>query len=330
MTTPLGPQFRPPRGAVDADAVLTLLTACAAVAGFDPLSTTESLPTREELAERLATADPRRTLLLEYNGQLLGYGRIADWVEMDGMHVWLHVGYVHPQWRNHGLGTALLCRLEEAIDALATEAGGPWEYAANANSTEPQATQLLRDHGYRVAYTVLEMGLDWDAFETSLERTSWPSGFTTRPVTADALPAVAAAVAEAYRDEYPGGRFGQLVDELEYVATLSQPPFELGLMQVAWRDGEVAGQVIPRIERGRAEVYDVSVRPAYRRHGLARALLTRALLELRARGVDVARLHTVTEFPTRARDLYGALGFRVLKEFSRYRKPARVEPGPKR
>jgi len=34
------------------------------------------------------------------------------------------------------------------------------------------------------------------------------------------------------------------------------------------------------------------------------------------------RLHTVAEFPTRARDLYASLGFRVLKESPRYRKSA--------
>lgn len=33
------------------------------------------------------------------------------------------------------------------------------------------------------------------------------------------------------------------------------------------------------------------------------------------------RLHIVAEFKTRARDLYQSLGFRVLKEFPRYRKP---------
>ena len=68
----------------------------------------------------------------------------------------------------------------------------------------------------------------------------------------------------------------------------------------------MAGQVIPLIERGRAEIYEVSVRPAYRRRGLARALLARQLDVLRARGVEAVRLHTVAEFPTQAVDLYRA------------------------
>ena len=63
-----------------------------------------------------------------------------------------------------------------------------------------------------------------------------------------------------------------------------------------------------------------SIRPTWRRQGLGRALLTRALWDLRGRGVGVIRLNTVAEFRTRARDLYQSVGFRVLKEFPRYRK----------
>jgi tRNA(Arg) A34 adenosine deaminase TadA len=67
-------------------------------------------------------------------------------------------------------------------------------------------------------------------------------------------------------------------------------------------------------------MYDISVRPAWRRKGLARALLTRALWNLRQRGEQVIRLNTVAEFRTRAQDLYRSVGFRLLKEFPRYRK----------
>jgi ribosomal protein S18 acetylase RimI-like enzyme len=45
---------------------------------------------------------------------------------------------------------------------------------------------------------------------------------------------------------------------------------------------------------------------------------------LRARGTDVIRLHTNADFRTRAKDMYHSVGFRVLKEFPRYRKPFNV------
>ena len=48
MPTPVSPQFRPPRGEADADALLAIRQACAAADGYDPLSTVESLPTHAE------------------------------------------------------------------------------------------------------------------------------------------------------------------------------------------------------------------------------------------------------------------------------------------
>jgi ribosomal protein S18 acetylase RimI-like enzyme len=149
----------------------------------------------------------------------------------------------------------------------------------------------------------------------------------TESVLPDHYALIAASVREAYQNEYAGGRFSEEydLDTSAYVAQLSGPKHDPVLWQVAWDGDQVAGQVLPVIEQGRAEVFEVSVRPTWRRRGLARGLLSRALQTLRERGMDVIRLHTVAEFRTRARDLYGSLGFRVLKEFPRYRKPFNVD-----
>jgi ribosomal protein S18 acetylase RimI-like enzyme len=102
---------------------------------------------------------------------------------------------------------------------------------------------------------------------------------------------------------------------------LGQPKHDPSLWQIAWDGGQVVGQVMALVERGRGELFEVSVRPAWRRRGLGRGLLVRAIHDLRVRGVAVIRLHTNAFFRTRARDLYEGVGFRVVKEFPRYRKP---------
>lgn len=80
--------------------------------------------------------------------------------------------------------------------------------------------------------------------------------------------------------------------------------------------------MLTQVRDNRAEVFEVSVRAPWRRRGLARALLTRGLQVLIDRRVEAIRLCTLAEFPTRACDLYRSLGFRVVKTFPRYRKPA--------
>jgi mycothiol synthase len=149
---------------------------------------------------------------------------------------------------------------------------------------------------------------------------SLPAGIEVRPVLPEHYPLISASIGEAYQNEYAESRFQETFDAAAYAAKLRAPKHDPTLWQVAWAGQQIAGQVLARVENGRAEVFEVSVRPAWRRQKLARALLSRALQGLRARGLEVVRLHTVAEFRTRASDLYRSVGFRVLKEFPRYRK----------
>ena len=148
-----------------------------------------------------------------------------------------------------------------------------------------------------------------------------PPGIEIRPALPEHIPLIAESIAESYRGEFPDDRFlntmGEAAGQAEWY---SNPVHDRALWQVAWDGDQVAGQVLPMIERGRAVIDEVSVRPPWRRKGLARALLTRALLDVRSRGIAVVRLYTGAEFRTRARDLYTSIGFRVIKEFPRYRK----------
>ena len=195
--------------------------------------------------------------------------------------------------------------------------GEPFEFASNASSTEPDAAALLLHEGYDVGYTVLEMALDNAAL---LPPQPLPAGLEVRPVLPEHYPLIADSMGESYRNEYPGHRFQEAQDAADSIAGLSAPGHDPTLWQVAWDDQQVVGLVIPQVEKGRAFLYDVSVRPAWRRRGLARSLLTRALHNVRERGVEIIRLNTVAEFPTCARNLYHSVGFRVVKEFPRYRK----------
>lgn len=326
-----GLRFRPLAGVADADNLLAIHAARAGRDGIDPLSTTESVLTREDIVRSLdamaESGTAGRSILAEIDGQAAGYNRFFDWTENDGTRVWLLVGWVTPAWRGRGLGTALLRWTEARIREEAAHAGGRWEFAGNASSTEVEATALLRDNGYSPAYTVVEMELDWDTFARSeteffSEDSVSKSKITIRPGDGADAARIATSVDESYRGEYDGGRYAEQFDPAAYAEELAGPGHDPSLWRVAWAGDEIAGQVIPRVERGRAEIYEVSVRPAWRRRGIARALLVEAIRELRRREIAVVRLHTVAEFPTRAVELYQSLGFNTLKEFPRYRKPA--------
>lgn len=317
--------FRTLAGAEDADAFLAVRQGCAMHDQVDPLSTTESIPTHSQMADALAAAlaagQADRWLAVQVAEAIVGFSRIASWPEDDGTWVYLSLGWLLPAWRGQGIGTSMLHWAEARSRELAAaeHPDARAELAANASSTEPEAAALLKHEGYTVGYTVLEMGLDATVVVTAAPLAS---GIKIRPAAPGHLPAIAASVIEAYQGEYEGGRFSSGNDPVAYAAELAAPRFDPSLWQVAWDHDAVIAQVLTIIEQGRAEVFEVSVRPAWRRRGVGRALLTRAILALRSRGVEIIRLHTVADFPTRACDLYASAGFRVLKEFPRYRKSA--------
>jgi mycothiol synthase len=318
-----GLRFRSIRGEQDADVLYAVHAGRIVHDAVDLLSTSEGLPSPDDLrawlSQAVATGQRDQWLVAQVQERVVGYSQIERWSEDDGTWVYLILGWVLPEWRGQGIGTAMLHWGENTVRHLAAvqHPNEKFEFAANASSTEKDATALLLHEGYYVGFTVLEMGLDISA---PLSVHVLPAGIEVRPVLPEHYPLIAASIGEAYQNEYAESRFQETFDPAAYATGLSAPRHDPTLWQVAWDGDQVAGQVLSRIEGGRAVVYEVSVRPTWRRQGLARALLSRALQCLRERGVEVIRLDTVAEFRTRASDLYRSVGFRVLKEFPRYRK----------
>ncbi len=315
--------FRSLQGPTDAAALCAVHYARQERDQIDPLSTSEGLPLREQVEEMLsgvvAAGKEGNWLIAQVEGQVVGYTRLSGWAEVDGTWVYLILGWVVPAWRGQGIGTAMIHWAQEralylaSVDHLNTRC----ELAGNASSTEKEATALLLHEGYSVAYTVLEMALD-PAMPVPVY--PLPAGIELHPAQPEHYPLIAASVQEAYQNESPGGRYTEVFNPAEFIGYLDEPRHDPTLWRIAWAGDQVAGQVLPIYEKGRAEIFEVSIRPAWRRHGLARALLSRAIDELCRRGMEPIRLRTNANFPTRAQDLYRGLGFRVMKEFPRYRK----------
>jgi mycothiol synthase len=295
--------------------------------GSNLLSSLEGVPGNEEIRAALTETDVvqqrKGWLVVEIHHRIVGAAVIESWHEEDGRWVYQIRGWVSPDWRGQGFGTAILHWGEILSRKLAAgeHPGEAFEFAGRANRTNSDATVLLVNEGYALGYTELEMELGQ---AVPLAVSPLPLGIELRPALPEHIPLIAESIADAYRDEFPDHRFHTTQSEVAgQTAWYSSPLHDRSLWQVAWdqANGTVAGQVLPML-KGPAYGYidEVSVRAGWRRKGVARALLTRALLDLRSRGVSVIGLNTTGEFRTRARDLYTSLGFEVVKTELCYRK----------
>jgi mycothiol synthase len=291
--------------------------------GVDPLSSMESTPTLDEMRARFAPSsafDPTMdALVVEMDGQIIGYSRVTWWTERDGVWLYLTTGRLLPAWRGRGIGTAMLRWVESRAAALAAThpTTGKAMLGANASSTEVDTTAMLRDAGYHETFSMVEMR--FDAFDT-LPPVELPTGLAFRPVTPDQYRAIWESVQAAYMDSPQN----VVATEEDYQEWLANPAFDPTLWRIAWDGERIAGQTLCEIAKGRGEVTEVSVGAPWRRRGLGYALVVAGLRALAESGMSEARLHARADNIFGAPRLYERVGFRPLKRFVRYRKPLQL------
>lgn len=311
--------FRAAHGPADAPALLEIHARCRAADGSDPFSLLEYRPTLPWYQHELANSNPADWVLAEVNGAVVGYGHaLWDWAERDNTHVFLHVGWVAPEYRGRGIGSALLARLETRCrEKAAAVPAARYEFGANAAALEQDACQHLEHNGYAPGYHLWEMQRDAAPAPVA----PMPAGYELRPALPEHYRAIWQCIGDAYDVSRPGGRFAELPTEDGFNAYFAAENADPSLWFVAWLGSRVAGQVLCRVREQTGEVFELSVGYGHRRRGLARALLSLGVQALIARGVARIRLYTVYENPTAAWQLYQEAGFRKVGVFPRWRKP---------
>jgi mycothiol synthase len=274
--------------------------------------------------ENLSNCDLTTDLVIaERDGVLIGYGRASWHDEVNGERVYDITVLAHP---DHA--ATLMGPLHDMVEArlreiAASHPPGPKHLQAESTDGATIRTAVLEARGYlpvRYGFYMLRPNLD-DLADADL-----PDGFEVRPVQPDHLRAIFEAEQEAFRDHW-GASVPTEEDFRRFVADPNEG--DTSLWQVAWAGDEVAGMVRAyinaeeneRLHRRRGMVENISVRRPYRRRGLARALIARAIRALRERGMTEGALGVDTENPSGALRLYESCGFVAVKRDAVYRKP---------
>jgi mycothiol synthase len=262
------------------------------------------------------------TWVITYGSDRVGYAELVDTRSDEGLESF---GVVHPDHLGRGLGSFLVQQIEARACDYAMPSGTSVELNHFIVSGDDRAKQLLETRGYAITRSFWHMVFD---LSDRIDQRRLPHGVEIRRFETERdRRAVHSMMEEAFSEHY-GYAPTSFTDWWQQVVTRSD--FDPTLWLLAWHAGEVIAGVIGGHRGDDAWIHDVGVLPAWRRRGLARSLLSRALDEFCRRGYRRAGLNVDASNESGATQLYRSMGFRIATTFDAYRKrisPARRTAG---
>lgn len=297
---------------ITVDDVDTLVELSAAIAAADHPAWTE---TREELHDELTHSWvdlERDSVLAEAEGQAVAFGLQIATPNPETIVRSIAVGGVRPSHRGRGIGRTLLDwhrgRGRQQLAASDLHLPG-WIilYVEERNDT---GMRLARRAGLPLVRWFTKMERDLSAPIPDLPA---PDGLEFRAPTADDVARIRAARDDAFRDHWGS----QPSSDEGWASAMGQPTVRLDLGMLALDGDEVAGFVLTDVYPDDFESQGyrggylplVGVRRAWRRRGVAPALLAAVFRAHRAEGFERVALDVDSENPSGALGLYTGMGF---------------------
>jgi mycothiol synthase len=310
------------QGESDYSKIKNVLDACREADDLEYAITIEAIAHNFEHMER---SNPYTDMIFaEVDGDPVAYSRVGWLLEGSGDYVYYALGWIKPECRRKGLGTAILKHNERRIREIASDhpAEAKKFFQNDHEGQQVGVAALLKANGYqevRWGYRMTRPTSD------PLPAAPLPPGLKVRPVTEEHIRPVWEAAHEAFSESWG---FAPATEE-GYERWISGPYFDPSLWKVAWDGEEVAGMVLNFADTDYNQEYGIQrgwtdpicVRKAWRRRGLARALLVESIQMFRQMDFDETALGVDTQNPNRALDLYAGVGYQTIRKGITYRKP---------
>lgn len=294
----------------------------------DGVERTDSLEDLVNNYAHLTNCDPYQDMLFaEVDGEVVGYSRVTWWKEDSGDWIYLHFGFLLPEWRRKGIGRAMLRYNQRRLAEIAREhpQGEPRYFQSFAADTEVNCEALLLSEGYQGIRYHYEMVR---SLSEPIKKKPLPEGLEVRKVLPEHYRLIWDANQEAFLDHWGFAP----AEEQDYQRWLEDSLFTPSLWQVAWEGERVAGMVLNYLNEAENEEYErqrgytenICVGRPWRRRGLATALITRSLKMFKEMGMTEAALGVDTQNLSGALRVYQGVGFRPVKRYATYRKPMKL------
>jgi mycothiol synthase len=317
--------FRNFVGEDDYQHMLSIIDGCKETDGIERTETLEDIRANYE---HLVNCDPYKDMIfVEINGNPVGYSRVF-WDRLDeGIRIYSLFGSLLPEWRRNGIGKTMLIQNEDRLRQIAAE--HPEDEArffqSWAADTEKSTRALLESQGYSPIRYEFELVRD---LRDPIPALPLPEGVEIRPVREEHIRPVIQAADEAFKDHWG---YRPMYDE-EFKSWKASPDFRPELWKIAWDGDQIAGSVQNFYRQSENEEYNrkrgytegISTRRPWRKRGLASALIVESMRMFAEMGMTETAHGVDAENTSGALKLYKKLGYKVVKQFTIYRKPMDV------
>ncbi len=257
------------------------------------------------------------------DGEIVGYEIILN-ARSDG-HFSID-GYVHPAYKNLGIGTHLLRLIEARVRQRINDSPEPAHVTLVANTfgTNTLSRQLFGAEGYAVVRQFWRMEIDMDAPPAP-------------PTLADGITIRTAVVGQddvdifnTFQDSFADHwDFSPPTYESWRKGRFETAFFDPSLWFMAMAGNTVAGVALCRVRPDQSGwINTLGVRREYRKRGIASALLRHAFGEFYRRGNINVGLGVDTQSLTGATRVYEGAGMHVTANFNAYEKTIRSGEHP--
>ncbi len=303
----------------DAKALVHFDQVCSQVDGSTKAGSMETW--NERLADQ-AHAELNCVLAINSERNVIAAGWIHYSPGHDQVRAFLD-GRVHPEYRNQGIGKALLNWLEaRACEHLQAIADGRQQILRIMFYDRPAgAIELFKEHGFTFMYAEVEM-------RYNLQRPLPDYSISPNSLMETYKPENKREFYSIYKDAFLT-RTDNIMSEAAWASHFTNPEdeeFRPGLSLLLKKDGHPVGYTICHVEKTGTGVFSeepwitqMGVRRAWRRRGIASGLLVECLRQMSKAGYTNGMLSVNRNNPQASR-LYERLGFKATKTFTMYAK----------
>jgi len=259
-------------------------------------------------------------------GRIVAYAEVED-TEQPHVSVrsWMRV---HPEFREQGLGATLLAWTEERAHEAIAQApkGARVTVSQGVSDSDAQTQELLKDRGYNVIRHFIRMTIELDH---DIPEPDWPEEVTVRTLVLDEdLEDMVHAFRDSFQDHWGHIEkpFEEELKEWDYWIR-NDEQFDQTLTFLAMVGDEIVGLSLcdPKFcedpDMGFVDV--LGVRRAWRRKGIALALLRHSFREFQRRGQKRVGLGVDGASLTGAHRLYEVAGMRPTRQINAFEKELR-------